>query len=36
MFINWIANLVWRHHEDNQSDAYQLLNRHLDEDHLFF
>lgn len=36
MFIDWIANFVWRHHEDNQSDAYHLLSRHLDEDHLFF
>lgn len=36
MFIDWIANFVWRHYEDGQSDAYNVLTKFLEEKRLFF
>ena len=36
MFIDWVANFVWRHYEDQHSGAYNILGKHLLEDKLFF
>lgn len=36
MFIDWIANFVWRHYEDGDSGAYNVLGRKLQETKLFF
>jgi len=36
MFIDWIANFVWRNYENQFEDAYKILSRHLQEDNLFF
>lgn len=36
MFIDWIANFVWRYHEDGHAHAYSILGRKLIEDTLFF
>jgi len=36
MFIDWIANFIWRHYEDNSSEAYHTLKPYLKEDFLFF
>ena len=36
MFIDWVANFVWRHYENNYSNAYQVLGRYLQEDKVFF
>lgn len=36
MFIDWIANFVWRNYEDKKSGAYQILKPLLKEQRLFF
>ena len=36
IFIDWVANFVWRHYEDAKSDAYQRLQPVLQEERLFF
>ncbi len=36
MFIDWIANFVWRNYEDGSRDAYQILQPFIQEDLLFF
>lgn len=36
MFIDWIANFVWRSYENDRKDAYQILKPHLQEEQLFF
>lgn len=36
MFVDWIANFVWRHYEDNNSNPYFILSKYLQEDTLFF
>ncbi len=36
MFIDWVANFVWRHYEDVNSGAYQILRPFINEDRLFF
>lgn len=36
IFIDWIANFVWRHYEDNHSDAYHILKPRLVEQLLLF
>lgn len=35
MFIDWIANFIWRNYEDKNKDAYQILKPYLKEDVLF-
>jgi len=36
MFIDWVANFIWRHYEDGHSEAYQILDRHINETKLDF
>ncbi|MEL7221834.1 MAG: DUF3800 domain-containing protein [Bacteroidota bacterium] len=36
IFIDWIANFVWRHYELEKSTAYKILEPHLEEHLLFF
>ena len=36
MFIDWIANFVWRNYEDKKEGAYQVLKAELNEEELFF
>lgn len=36
IFIDWIANFVWRHYEDGHSHAHSILGRKLIEYNLFF
>ena len=35
MFIDWIANFVWRNYENNTPEAYQILSKRLEENNLF-
>jgi len=36
IFIDWVANFIWRHYEDNNSDAYHVLKPWLAEHLLLF
>jgi hypothetical protein len=36
IFIDWIANFVWRNYELNKDKAYRVLAPHLVEEQLFF
>lgn len=36
MFIDWIANFIWRNYEDGNDEAYQILKPYIQEDLLFF
>jgi hypothetical protein len=36
IFIDWIANFVWRYYELNKDKAYRILTPHLVEEQLFF
>ena len=36
MFIDWIANFIWRSYEDGNSDAHQILKPYIKEDVLTF
>ena len=36
MFIDWVANFVWRHYEDGRSGAYQILKPFINDERLFF
>lgn len=36
MFIDWVANFVWRHYENGQSAPYQILAPQIKEQKLFF
>jgi hypothetical protein len=36
IFIDWIANFVWRYYELNKDKAYRILVPHLVEEQLFF
>jgi len=36
IFIDWVANFVWRNYENEEPDAYQILRPFLKEETLFF
>ena len=36
MFIDWIANFIWRNYENDRSVAYEILRPHLKENLLYF
>ncbi|MGK0365157.1 MAG: hypothetical protein ACI85O_002222 [Saprospiraceae bacterium] len=36
IFIDWIANFIWRHYEDKNSEAFQILEPVLGSEQLFF
>lgn len=36
IFVDWITNFIWRHYEDQRSDAYRILKPYLKENLLFF
>lgn len=36
MFIDWVANFVWRHYEDGDSGPYQILQPVITDQQLFF
>ena len=36
IFIDWVANFVWRNYENGSVGAYQILSQKLQEDYLFF
>lgn len=36
MFIDWVANFVWRHYEDGDSGAYEILKPFINDERLFF
>lgn len=36
IFVDWVANFVWRYYEFNKDKAYPILSAHLIEERLFF
>lgn len=36
MFIDWVANFVWRHYENGHSDPYRILGKYIEDETLFF
>jgi len=36
LFVDWIANIVWNRYEDNETEAYNILQKRVKSTRLFF